>query len=192
MKFFTILTICIFSIIPRSYAEDTDWGDLKLPQGTKVILGKSPDGDEIRELQFPGGVIISQRKDAQGNVSSMGADSTKGGAVLCIGGLLMYARIALSACPIQHETEASINNLDIALNRIDNFIASNSLTPVTKQEVSRQRQIEMKEATENLSLEQCANAYTQRIMRWPQTLSLKTYIDKLLEIPRPPVLNPCL
>ena len=180
--------------VPAGAAEDIEALAARTPWRTE-------NGRETRSFEFPGGVVIVQERHGE-NISTTGFDKSPGGAVLCLAQVLIGVQVEEDMCPGRNDEWA--REIGTALDRIYSFIAANSLTPTTKDEVlvwSKRKTAEFKDHLRK-SYERPGDAASlcRAIgqegfggrFRMLGLEALRAHVDKALAVPRPPVLNPCL
>lgn len=165
---------------PKDYA-DTPWAKLNIPPGTKLSIRKTESGKELHYLEFEGGVSISEGEDG----SILGMDDSKNGAVLCWWGIYTSIKAVLDECHLE-ETEFR-KEIDLVVEKLKNFIVANSLSPVTKSELTDYVQNERKKLHGK-----CENKEMEQFIKQFKSMPLQKIIDESLAVPRPPVTNPCL
>lgn len=154
------------------------------------------DGTETREIALGGGVVVDQEKHGE-KVETVEMDKSGHGAVLCARLIYGSSLEWLELC----DPSDDIWRRDLvgALQRIDDFIVANSLTPVTKQEldaeidnrVNRIRNERPSWTTAQID-KVCGGASLFKSIKKEGREKFLAYINDLLSVPRPPVLNPCL
>src|SRR5262245_18069230 len=137
-KFLLITIVCIFFINNAHADEDiitnklgyqipkelvgTKFEDLRIPSGTTVTMENG-----IRKLHFPNNVTYSEK--------GVGIDGERGG-VLC-GWRMSIALKSMFVNCLPPDDELA-RRVDYTINKYEDYIVSNSLTPVTKSELHDQ------------------------------------------------------
>jgi hypothetical protein len=168
--------------------------------GAQVREEIAPDGSLEKEILLPSGVAFTRRQLGD-KVSVVDEDRTGHGAVLCAWSLYIALGVTLEACGKRQEDELR-QHLAAAIDEINNFIVSNSLTAVTKEEVESRvlqtraahwRRIAAVSAAE--VKRSCTSGDAARMIAGfsvQRAEERRGALEKLLSVPRPPVLNPCL
>jgi hypothetical protein len=145
--------------------------DLKNRPGATV----STDG---KSIELPGGVTISD-----GGQTAI--DHSGHGAVLC--GWMLYSELKNYADKCKTDIDKThAEELNKAVDRVDAFIVTNSLTPTTKAEIETWRGM-IPTACEKPELKTMFDGY-----KAGPAEKLNQMVDGLLSVPRPAVMNPCL
>ena len=119
-------------------AQSEPWGTyydrlLERPD-VEVTTQTRDDETEVREFRLPGDVVITQERQGE-EVSTVAWDASGFGAVLCVWEILMHVRVMHDACDNAQKNPAVGASLEIAIDRINAFIAENSLEPTSIAEV---------------------------------------------------------
>ena len=136
-------------------------------------------------------------------VGVIGADNSGHGAVSCAYGLLLSLKGALSICDSH---QAGVAELSSELDRIMGFIVANALPPHSSEaEAAARSQIaqmknkvdaELAAITPDKKTAVCrAHGVVELAENYQKQWGdgkLKKYVDDLLSVPRPAVMNPCL
>ena len=173
--------------VPDVLAEDALWGTpwdsvIHRPDVT-VTLGKNKKSEETREIVFEGGVEVKETRK-NGKIETQAFD--KGGAVGCA--WLIHSHIVkyLSVCDKDNPAKTRMNS---AMERINTFILTNSVPPITKEQLETQFQ------KRPFSPEKCEDKFAEKSVQKIVLMTEEEFnarLDKLLAKPRPPVMNPCL
>lgn len=179
---------------------DTIWKDLKVPLGTKLVIKKDSNGKDKRVLEFLGGVSMYEGA----NGGSIGNDNSGHGAVMCAWTIYVEMSNIMTVCPAADDRQFK-ENLDAAIDRINDFIVKNSLSPVTKTDLENQikkmfsdRQDGRLKMSKDELHKECLSSDLIKMVSAMKTISLTApekfnkSVDDLLSVPRPPVMNPCL
>ncbi len=152
------------------------------------------DRGDFQELEMPGEVIIDRRGGA-GNYSYNSADLSEGGAVGCLMLIVSELEAYRRECPaIANEAQSA--RMENALERVVEFAAENTYPPAPLAEyraafetgiVSKQSRIDFSN-TENCAENDQISSFIGHIYGD----SSEALFDDALEVPRLPVLNPCL
>ena len=156
--------------------------------GAQTTTTKNNDGSEVTEVRLPGGVVFHQER-RNGKTLTSGHDLSGHGAVLCTWSIYVAMAAALELCP-ELRNEPLKADLANAIDRINDFIVANSLSPVTKAELERRAA----SATEDTS-QLCRSDGVAQMIKSAGSAShdkLMSSVADLLSVPRPPVMNPCL
>lgn len=169
------------------------------------MIGRNEEGMETREIRTSAGVVIVQTRSGS-EVLAYSWDDSGLGAVKCVWGIYTVVKSELELCPDAASPEIK-RNLDRAIGRMNAFIVTNSLQPVTigqiEEEVEKraknyraERKRKIGKTPSRSRTNQCLSSFSLRIIRSMENLKdlerLNKQIDKLLSVPRLPVFNPCL
>jgi hypothetical protein len=130
-------------------------------------------------------------------MSWLGVDHTGHGAVLCSWGIYTSLRGILQVCSPGNDAQRTA--LDAAIDRINDFIIENSLTPVSKADLEKTIQITeqgaihaMTGASDDETKNKCM---ADSFFTWLKSVrpeQLDRGVTDLLSVKRPPVQIPCL
>lgn len=147
------------------------------------------------QLRRNGVVIDATRQDDR--VRVLGSDRSGHGAVLCAWSIYIEVKTGLNMCfPGKHPELTK--RLDSTIDAINGFIVSNSLVPTSREALASAiaaREAAKREKTSGQLSQMCNSSFLGRaISRMAQTSEndWQTSVNKLLAVPRPPVMNPCL
>lgn len=192
--------IAIFSFIflfaSISYADDVAkdpakeyWDAIaKRPDATITITKNPITGGEIKTAKFKGGVEITS--DGEGTV---GLDTSGLGAVLCLREVILTLQLFLQECPSSDQF-LHAEDVDKVIEKMDNFIVANSISPVTLAEIATQKQEWRKRLYERMNRPiECSNEAKNEMKNFWKAANGKNGdgFEKMLSVPRPPVMNPC-
>jgi len=177
----------VFDATPKNLV-GTDWTKLKIPPGTKIVITKDKNGVETKALKFSGGVVILD--------DGTEMDNSGKGAVVCVWKIYTEVHNELEICDPDNKKLKTF--FGESLDRINNFIVANSLTGQSKaslqgsidKAMSTMRGVTSKMHREDLD-KWCKSGLLAGTEKAQQD-KLKSQIDEMLSVPRPPVLNPCL
>jgi hypothetical protein len=145
----------------------------------------------LRTANFSGDVVIYEQKN--GEVWS--TDNSELGAVMCAYMIYSETNILLNTCFKNTHSNFKVA-YGAAVARIKDFIVLNSITPITKTELDATSNRMFEEGHKGASLDQiCASDFLPQGEKDMSTERMKEFeqeIDKLLSVPRPPVMEPCL
>ncbi len=167
---------------PEDYAK-TPWAKLNIPLGTKLLTRKIDNDKELHRLEFVGGVSMWELEDGE----ILSVDHSGGGAILCLQFIYVDLKNMMDKCRPE-ETEIR-ETLDLAIEKIENFIVTNSLSPVTKAELENARQTSRDKFPVQCEL------YSEVEGLIPKKTELERFqksIDASIATPRPPVIETCL
>jgi hypothetical protein len=118
-------------------------------------------------------------------------DQSGKGAVLCALGIFELVRAVGSKCHKGQDSEFQ-NEIDRSINRIDQFIITNSVTPITQDEIVAKRAAgdHILYSHPGICVGDVARLYDS--MRDGGAEGVRARTSDLLSIPREPVTNPCL
>lgn len=189
------------SLAADAKAQVEAWGtgyDVLLERpGVTVSTETRDDGTEERRFELPGGVeIIEERKD--GEVSSFRVDNSGHGAVLCSWGITIALATWVETCPALHSQTNRTRYLD-AVPRINRFIRDNMFEPVTLEQVEaaaaerRKAAVELYESESDPASFCTKSEYAKFIEAYGELSDqeFQAFVDKLLSVPRLPVMGPC-
>jgi uncharacterized protein YodC (DUF2158 family) len=184
-----LLLGALLIVLARSaLAQPFDLEAIAKQPGTEVSK-RTENGGEVVEIRR-GGVTVTVKDGKQS-----GFDNSGHGAVLCTWELMVSAKAAADVCfPGEFADVASLLQEEIEM--FNDFIAANSLRPVTKDDLKAgiaQRASRMKAGSDA-----CLNPRRHFLeplteqLRATSRAEVKKKFDEALAVPRPPVLNPCL
>ncbi len=196
MKYTLLVTLFILSL--TACGEEKPWVsniDSVLEQpGVEVVYGVNAKDERTRTILLPSGVQFNQTEKETG-VETVEQDTSENGPVLCIWQIYLYQRASLERCAAD-TSSALKHSMDANIERIHDFIVANSLKPVEKKALQQQsaafiakyaQESRMKKDNA-LSIPCPRNGKTSKALQHQYTEA----VDKLLAVPRPPVMNPCL
>jgi hypothetical protein len=193
-----------------AFAQSAPWNTPYDPYFDRADLAHEfkvlPDGTEIRKVMLPGGVLLEMEL-TDGKIQIATFDQSGHGAVLCAKGIYQRVRVALDACQ-DVENERVSRLVDEALDRMDHFILSNSIEPVTMSQLQERDQTKLRKLRNDLigegasgKLKSCKAEVPERV-QFPARLvsafdetsdeEFRAKVDDLLSVPRLPAMNPCL
>jgi len=180
------IIISAISACTKSEKWGTPWDRFIGQDGVKVKLYHNSKDEEVREIWLPSGVHVVDNRDKNGRISSVEFDDSKEGAVLCTRELLVMLKNELEFC-YKNQYANEINTLNIALDKIDDFIVKNSLTTISKVDLNRK---DIEKVNQGFTQKQC-------VEKTLKDGDVKKFIGTIKDgvnnmTPRPPVLNPCL
>lgn len=201
----SFLAIFLF-ISASSKAEDDIWSIIEKRSDVKITVTEKPElstssnpksnGKTYRKATFTGGVVI---QEVDGGI--VGWDISPHGAVLCGWEIYTTIKNTAEACSSEEKNEFK-DNINYAVNKFNDFIVANSLTPVSKNELEekiQKRFLEQKEALSKMSKDEfqqtCSSDFIVGTRKQIKSMSQEKFrksIDDALSVPRPPVMNPCL
>lgn len=174
---------------------------LEARPGVEVSVSTAGDGIETREIKLPIGVTVTvQRKGGEARIN--GFDGSQLGAVTCLWELYIVMAAVLDVCALEQD-QGLREELAAGIGRINGFIADNSLWPATVAEVeaaaaarfARSRDEGLAVPSE-MRQQVCAPGEAGNPLvaglRSSERAGLKAEIDKLISVPRPPMMNPCM
>ncbi|TWB38755.1 hypothetical protein FBZ91_10683 [Nitrospirillum viridazoti] len=196
-----LLGVGLSTIAQARAAPSDDWGDVPVPASATVRLGRDARGNETREITYAGGVVARQWRDGSGKPQTMVEDRSGHGAVLCLREIYIGLREDLDICR-QDGDDALRRVMDEGLDRIDDFVVANSLTPITKDALRATEETRLKKQRDAAALRGpeaqakiCGGGDAQRMLGGLRSASLdklRAELAAALSVPRPPVSNPCL
>jgi hypothetical protein len=164
---------------------NTPWAKLRIPAGTKLITYQSKSGKELHNLEFVGGVSISELEN--GDILSV---DNNGGGVMCAWEISADIRTTLEKCyPKEKELK---QNFDLVIEKLKNFIVANNLTPITKEELENDLQKKRKDFPDRCTANVRGMAEKLVLHKYEFIKEFQKSTDAFLATPRPPVFNPCL
>jgi hypothetical protein len=168
--------------------------------GAQVREEIAPDGSLEKDILLPSGVAFTRRQLGD-KVSNFDEDRSGHGAVLCVWSLYIALSVTLEACGKRQDDELR-QHLAAAIDKINDFIVVNSLTVVTKDDVERRvqqsRAAHWKQVAAVSAEEVKGSCVYGDAARMIAAFSAQKVegrreaLEKLLSVPRPPLLNPCL
>ena len=176
------------------------WDAIAERPDAKVTDGVNHSGEETRRIELSSGVefLLTRRGD---KITSAGIDKSGHGAVRCAWEIYVTVRAHIEACSPGEDPNFEAN-LDYAIDQINDFIAENSLVPITKPQLMdaiEQRKLQAKRAMFGQSPEdqrkRCEAGGASSIAKLMKSTPHEAWVSgltKLLSVKRPPVMNPCL
>jgi len=192
-----IAGMIILLISNYSHAESwgTIWDRFLDEPRAEIIPGTSSEGTERRYIRLKSGIVIDQIRKGT-DVSSHPWDTSGLGAVMCTWETYVEVKAGLSACQTEKYADV-LKDLDQALDMINDFVVANSLSPVAKSQLEADIEERTKHALESQpSNSACPHQelvilFADRLIAMPADEFWKS-VEKMLSVPRPPVMNPCL
>lgn len=157
--------------------------------GAQTTTTMSNDGSEVTEVKLPNGVVFHQER-RNGRTQTFGNDVSGHGAVLCSWQIYVGVAAALEICP-EFRNEPLKADLANAIDRINDFIVANSLSPISKAELEKRATSRRVDASQLCRPDGPAAAMLKSFGSVSHD-KLMGSVDDLLSVPRPPVMNPCL
>src|SRR5258708_16467804 len=138
MRFAAILALSLAAPL-ASYApvrgQGVNLDAIAAQPGAQTTTTANKDGSEVKEVKLPNGVTFHQVR-RNGDTQTFGNDVSGHGAVLCAWEIYNALAAAIEICP-EYRSEPLKADLADAIDRINNFIVANSLSPVTKTELKK-------------------------------------------------------
>jgi hypothetical protein len=192
MRFAAILALSLAASV-ASYApvrgQGVNLDAVAALPGAQTTTTVHEDGSEDTEVKLPNGVTFHQvRRD--GNAQTFANDVSGHGAVLCSWGIYVALEAALEVCP-EYRDEPLKAGLNDAIDRINDFIVANSLSPVTKTELEKRAASVTGDVSQLCRPGGPVAAMLKSFKSMPHDKFMSSVAD-LLSVPRPPVMNPCL
>ncbi|MDD3019946.1 MAG: hypothetical protein PHX61_03065 [Alphaproteobacteria bacterium] len=187
--FYILFSISILAFSNSSFAyDDAFWEQMAKRSDVKITLENG-----VKTAHFSGGVTISD--------DGLGMDNSGKGAVRCSWEIYVAMKNMSELCFPDDESEFK-KNLDYAVDKTNDFIIVNSLSPITKSEIEesiKRKFLELKEQISKISKEkfdkECSSGSIAQMKKHMMSKSPEEFrkaVDDVLSIPRPPVMNPCL
>jgi hypothetical protein len=174
------------------------WDAVAERPDAKVIDGVNSKGEQTRRIELSSGVSFYLERHGD-KITSWDGDTSGHGAVRCAWEIYVAVRVHIDACSPDEDPNLEAD-LDDALDRVNDFIAENSLVPITKQQLvdaieqRKQQAIGMLRRSQGDQREQCeadgAAPLVKAMKSTPRDKWVSTLND-LLSVKRPPVMNPC-
>lgn len=200
-----VSALALAAISHRASAADLDLNALAAKPGAVTTTRTKADGSETREVQIGGVVFWEERQDDRVVVKA--EDRSGHLAVMC--GWMRYVEEAamFDLCRAAHDETQIRQSLGEAVDRIDDFIVINSLTPITKEQLkdrAAEHAIQFKDQMTAMRpanvAQKCGPDEQWAALKSPQGPEIRTaaiakihhQVDDLLSLPRPPVSSPCL
>ncbi len=188
VKKLTLLSLLLLSASPAFAYDDEFWDRMAKRPDVKIV--KEGEG---RTAYFDSGVTISD--------DGLGMDRSGKGAVRCAWEIYVAMKNMSDLCFPSDDSEFK-DNLNYAVDKTNDFIVINSLSPITKTEIEeeiKKKFLTLKEQTAKMSKEEfekeCTSGDIAKMKKHMMSIPTEEFrkeIDDSLSIPRPPVLNPCL
>ena len=176
------------------------WDALAERSDAKVTDGVNNKGEPTRHIELSSGVSFDLERHGD-QITSFDGDHSGHGAVQCSWEIYVAVRVHMAACSPGEDPQLEAD-LDDALDRINDFIAENSLVPIKRSQLADA--IAQREQKAKLALlgrpqedqrKKCEAdglaAFIKAIKLTPRE-KRKSSLDDLLSVKRPPVMNPCL
>jgi len=176
---------------------DTRYDALLDRSDVQVEFLTNDKGEEIRHFTLPGGVYIEEIRD--GDDYRVWAEDTSGlGAVQCAWEIYASLHFYATKCEAQTGPELAAI-LGGAVERIEEFMRQNALVPMSKDEFDREKAEWLEYQEDQFSQQEPEQAcqlgpllHTADLIATRGENEFNASIDKLLSVPRLPVMNPCL
>lgn len=179
-------------------ADELDLKKLASQPGTEIT--ESVEGDvhtvEIRRAGVT--VILTTRGD---KTDVFGIDHSGHGAVMCLWTMAVELRNGMDACFPGQFAELR-NDLSVQIAALNDFIARNSLTPTTPQDLERRVAAKERAYGERVAqiprdelIKSCPHGDVAQMIRSAATVPREERMRRfqdVISVPRPPVMNPCL
>jgi hypothetical protein len=150
-----------------------------------TVTKKTVNGEEIVEIRKATVTIEMSR------AGTIGTDSDS--AVLCVWDIYITEKLGADYCYPDSEHELKEDMTD-ALERLKDFIVANSISPVTRAELDASVQRKFTQTFAKPpnppNAERCREHFQAFISAGRE--SRRAALAKILAVPRPPVLNPCI
>lgn len=195
------LVLCVAAGCGGAMADDLRWGDgfdvLIDQPGVEVTVAKNPDGIETRRFEMPGDVSMLQRREADA-VTMMTMDASGLGAVRCAWEIFVGMHDAIALCEGADVSGAQAR-LDRALTRVESFMVTNGYGLITADQVAQARRRKFEEASTSSDFAafrggSCIEPVREALegFRITDAAAFEEAVDRLLSVPRFPVIAPCL
>jgi hypothetical protein len=185
-------------------ADSLDLDALAAKPGAVVGVHTKPDGSQTRQVELQGVVFWEERENDRIVIAT--DDRSGHFPIMCAWQRYVEQAALFDLCPGAHEETQIKQSLRQSIDRINDFIVSNLLEPVTKAQMedrAARHAIRFKDMESALGhLEQrCGPAADWEALRKSADgqakrdtyiANLKRNVDHLLAVPRPPVLGSCL
>ena len=171
-------------------------------------LAAEPGAEVVRDTNGAVAAVTLQRNGVSirstrqsGQVRTVGVDQSGHGAVLCLWRIYIQARSSLDLC-LPNQYPELRREMDGTIGRINNFIAANSLVPISAQAVAAA--IAAQDAAIKTQLQAMGPGGLAKVCAAPAATQLATalahqsqaerqrFVADLVSVPRPPVMNPCM
>ena len=180
----------VLSACTQTQKWETSWDKVIDQPGVNVKITEDKKGNAIREITLPHNVIITEERRGD-HISTLEVDGSGNGAVICGWELYTAVRRDIEKCPSNQYGQMK-QKLDGYIDRINAFIVANSIDPVTQSQLDeqvRKRIVSAKKCNASGTFNKALQSNEKR------ELFIKTLddaVNKMLSVPRLPVLNPCL
>jgi hypothetical protein len=193
--FFLFFAISLFSLNSIAKADEAFWQAVASRPDAEISMKKNSDGKDLRTAAFSGGVVITEQEDG----SVLGMDNTGHGAIICAWGLYTEIKNWLDKCGTEEEKKLQ-EIVSSYVERLNDFIVGNSVMPITKQDMGVKSKAradffnqKIPAVTGDDLRQQCDSSgivtFVNAMKTQPEFFN--DSIDKMLSVPRPPVMNPC-
>jgi len=134
----TRLSAVIFAALGGGAAEDTAyWRLLETQPGASPSTYSDGAGHVLRQVRLPGGVVFSEVWQGKDHYIT-GSDESRHGPVMCIWTIHATRLGMLEVCP-SSDLAPWKAELTSALDKIDDFIVANNLTPISEESLKERR-----------------------------------------------------
>jgi hypothetical protein len=171
----------------------TPWDKFIGQKDVKVTLTKDKAGNEVRTIDLPSGVSATQTRKPDGNIETLEMDNSGLGAVMCAWRITIMMREEIVSCPEDKARKLLRVEMDAALDKFEAFIVTNSLTPLSRNDllILRQKANTEDEASRVVRghPKKCPPLALEKVRN---TEEISKALLRPIAIARPPVMNPCL
>ena len=195
-----LIMISIFSFTSsyaeedKEYTEKDFWEAIAKRPDAEITTIKNPKTgeDEVVGAKFKSGVRIMR----QGIYNTLTGESSYGGimsednsglpAILCAREYLIATLAGYKSCKNPNSL-SGVLSLEEAIRKVDEFIIKNSILPVTQKELNVSKNVILKQ----YALKECTTDVLEK-MNNKFGIPEDSEVEKMLSVPRPPVLGYCL
>jgi hypothetical protein len=192
---YTVFVMALFMSVAQGAQWSPFWDAVAARADAKVIDGVNDKGEQTRRIELSSGVTYFLERHGD-QISVLDGDVSGHGPVQCYWEIYVAMRVHAALCSPGEDPKLEAD-LDLALDRINDFIVENSLVPITKPQLMdailkrKQRALGQSQADRR---KQCdaedAGGFTGFVKG--TMADRDKWINDLLSVKRPPVMNPCM
>lgn len=168
------------------------WDSVARQPDAQVTIKKEADGQERRDILLPGKVSIRQWR-GDGRSRTEVSDISGLGAVMCANLFYLEYSVYSDCQPKSMHNNQMKMAVQESIDRINDFVVANSPAKITKEELREgAHQYLMQIQPDPTRCEMHSREGIFERSGWTTPEALKKSTDKLLSVPRPPAIEPCL
>jgi hypothetical protein len=196
----TVFLMILLVTVAQGAQWSSFWDTVAQRPDAKVTDGVNDKGEPTRTIELSSGVRFDLERHGD-RITYVDGDISGHGAVRCSWEIYVAIRAHIDACSPGEDPDLEAG-LDETLDRINDFIVENSLVPTTKSQLAeaiaqhkQQAKLALLGKSQEDQRKQCeADGIAPFIKSMNSTPrdKLKSGVNDLLSVKRPPVMNPCL